>query len=167
MIESVETLESVLEPYAGQIVWCEKDEGIYRWDPVGGWEVQKWDKNTTVAMTTYDLNKQIIGQLEILDEVAMEEKGKVIREFCYSYKHQFFMLLCRDLNYYTVFYINPKLAIETVEDMVIECAKDIGQIKAIDVTEDNCAIEIWVTNEDNETYAMYFFPYDNGVIVCG
>lgn len=118
-------------------------------------------------MQAYDINKQIVGQLEILDEIALTSKAKEIRDFAYSSKHEFFMLLCRDLNYYTVFYLNAKLADETIEDVVIECAQDIGEIKAIDFVENNVAIEIWVTNEDNESFVMYFFPYDNGVVLCG
>lgn len=165
MIEQVETLDDILEPTAGQMVYCSSDEKCYRFDPVNGWEVV--EMNGGISMSAYDINKQVIGQLEILDEETMEEKKKAIRALCDEFKHQFYMLLCRELNYYTVFYLNAHLAIETVEDMVVECAQDIGNIKAIDKTEDGCAIEIWVTNEDNETYVMYFFPYENGVIVCG
>ena len=165
MIEQVETLEEVLEPRVGQTVFCNSDQKIYQWSPVEGWEEIHPEANIT--MKAYEMNKQIVGQLEVLDEEAMEEKKKAIRDFVYNWNHQFYMLLCRELNYYTVFYINPELAIETVEDMVIECAHDIGDIKAIDKTQDDCAIEIWITNCDNETYVMYFFPYENGVIVCG
>jgi hypothetical protein len=37
MIESVETLESVLEPYPGQVVYCQADKKDWRWDPIEGW----------------------------------------------------------------------------------------------------------------------------------
>lgn len=164
MIESVETLNDVLEPYAGQIVSCEQDGKVYRWDPIEGWKLFQFDSGIT--MNAYEINKQIIGQLQIMDNDTINEKKKLIREFVDKEHNQFYMLLCRDINYYTLFAIDVKLAEELIDDLVIECANDIGCIKAIDPTEDNRAIEIWVSNQE-ETYVMYFFPYDSGVIVCG
>ena len=164
MIESVETLESVLEPYTGQTVWCESDDKTYRWDPVEGWQECNFEGN--VSMSAYDINKQIIGQLQIMDNDTINEKKKLIREFVDEEHNQFYMLLCRDVNYYTVFVRDLKLADECIDDVVIECANDLGLIKSIELTEDKKAIEIWVSNSE-DTYAMYFFPYDRGVIVCG
>ena len=165
MIEQVNSLNEILEPTAGQTIFNLEDNNYYRYDPIEGWKTVKPEGN--FQMQAYDINKQIVGQLEILDETTLTNKAKEIRDFAYSSNHKFFMLLCRDLNYYTVFYLDAKQADETIEDVVIECAQDIGEIKAIDFVENNVAIEIWVTNNDNETFVMYFFPYDNGVILCG
>ena len=49
---------------------------------------------------------------------------------------------------------------------VIECLKNIGVIKAIDLTEENDAIEAWVDNEGEAT-CLYLFPYDNGIVQVG
>ena len=168
MIEQVEKLEDVLEPYHGQTVWCSDEDKIYRFDAVEGWqEIPEDNTNAEFNMNIYEMNKQIIGQLEILDETALAEKREFVRNFIGKWNHQYYMLLCRELNYYTLFHIDSKLADEPVEDVLLECAEVIGKIKSIEITEDDCAIEIWVTNSDNETYVMYFFPYDNGVVVCG
>ena len=167
MIEQVEKLEDVLEPYHGQMVWCSDEDKVYRFDAVEGWqEVPEDGANAQFNMNVYEMNKQIIGQLEILDKTTMEEKGKLVRDFVDSWGHKYYMLLCRELNYYTLFNINLKDADDTVEDVLFECAEVIGDIKSVEAVDDNCAIEIWVTN-DNDTYVMYFFPYDNGVVVCG
>lgn len=165
MIEQVNSLNEILEPTAGQTVFNLEDNSYYRYDPIEGWKMVKPEGN--FQMQAYDINKQIVGQLEILDEIALASKAKEIRDFAYSSNYKFFMLLCRDLNYYTVFYLDAKQADETIEDVVIECAQDVGEIKAIDFVENNVAIEFWVTNEDNESFVMYFFPYDNGVVLCG
>lgn len=168
MIEQVEKLEDILEPYHGQIVWCSDEDKAYRFDAVEGWqEVPEDSTSTQLNMNVYEMNKQIIGQLEILDKATMEEKGKIVRDFVSSWGHKYYMLLCRELNYYTLFNINLKDADETVEDVLFECAEVIGDIKSVEAVDDNCAIEIWVTSSDNDTYVMYFFPYDNGVVVCG
>lgn len=168
MIEQVEKLEDILEPYHGQTVWCSDEDCVYRFDAVEGWQkVPEDNTEAEINMNIYEMNKQIIGQLEILDEATMAEKGKLVRDFVSSWGNKYYMLLCRELNYYTLFDINLKDADETVEEVLFECSNAIGEIKSVEVTSDECAIEIWVTNEDNETYAMYFFPYDNGVVVCG
>ena len=164
MIESVETLNDILEPYAGQIVSCEQDGKVYRWDPIEGWKLFQFDGGIT--MSAYDINKQIIGQLKNLDKETLQEKEKLIREFCNQTKNTYYMLLCRDINYFTLFHLDLKIADETIEEAVIDCLKHIGNVKAIDLTEDGNAIELWVKNHD-EVYAAYFFPYDLGVCICG
>ena len=162
MIELVETLAEVLEPYTGQTVFCEADGLAYRWDPVAGWEQTEIDAGLNMNM--YDINKQIIGQLPDMDNDTINEKKKLIRDFVSEQHNQFYMLLCRDINYYTLFAIDKKNADECIEDVTIECINDIGVIKSIDLNE-NGAIEIWITQGDS-IYVAYFFGYDLGVIVC-
>lgn len=164
MIESVENLEAVLEPYNGQTVYNEADKKVYRWDAIEGW--QSADMESNVTMNAYDLNKQIIGQLKGLSDEDFEEKKNLIRKFCNDTNNEYYMLLCRDINYYTLFKMDLKLADEPINEVLIECAQGIGEIKAIDLTEDNGAIEFWMTYQD-ETYVAYFFPYDAGVVICG
>ena len=165
MFEEVKQLTDVVEPTAGQSVFCAADQKYYRWDPVEGWT--ELNMEGVISMNAYDVNKQIIGQLEILDEAALEEKHKLIREFVNKTNNKYFMLLCRDLNYYTLFVYDTHDAQECIDDVVIECANFLGKIKAIDTTEDQEAIEIWITNSSDSTHVMYFFAYDTGVIECG
>lgn len=163
MIEQVEQLEDVLEPYAGQTVYCAADEKYYRWDPVEGW--QKAPANLT--LNAYDLNKQIIAQLQALDADTLVEKKQLIRNFVRETKNQHYMLLCRDINYFTLFELDSfQNKNEKLENILIdECMSIMGDIKSIERTEDGGAIEIWYTAPD-DTYVMYFFPYDEGVILC-
>lgn len=167
MLEEVKTLNDVLEPYAGQIVSCEQDHKVYRWNPIAGWELFKF--NGDIKMSAYEMNQQIMGQLEILDETTIQEKKKMVREFVNSQPDTFFMLLCRDINYYTVFF-RTSTEIDVTEDiledvLIDECLNFIGDIKAIDMAEDGRSIECWLQNGD-KVYAAYFFPYDLGVVVC-
>ena len=74
MIESVENLEQVLEPYAGQTVWNEEDSKVYRWDPIEGWQEQPID--STFTLSAYDMNKQIIGQLQTMDNDTINQKKR-------------------------------------------------------------------------------------------
>ena len=166
MIEQVETLEEIIEPYAGQTVWCSSEDKVYRFDPVEGWQHVPNDNDTQLAMNIYDINKQVIAQLPAINEADMiAVKREIIRKYCNQMKAEYYMLLCRDINYYTVFRVDLKLADEPIEYALIDCANYIGTIKSVGLTEDEQAIELWMTHED-DTYVAYFFPYDKGVIVC-
>jgi hypothetical protein len=76
------------------------------------------------------------------------------------------MLLCHERRDYTLFRYtdnkNKEKDIQTIEEM-IECLLNRGQIKGIDITKDGIAIEIWISI-NGESFAYYFFPYDEGVI---
>lgn len=166
MIEQVEKLSDIEMPSHGQTVWCSSEDKCYRYDAIEGWQEVPEDNEATINMNMYDINKQIISQLPKMSDEALAEKIEEISKFIYETKNKFYMLLCRDINYFTLFMLVEK-AEETIEDILIECLHTLGEIKAIDPTDDG-AIEIWIENEffENGPYAMYFFPYDGGVEIC-
>ena len=163
MIEQVEKLEDVLEPYHGQTVWCSDEDCVYRFDAIEGWQkVPDDETETAINMNVYEMNCQIISQLSPLTDDEQHEKSKIITQLIDETRNRFYMLLCRDINYYTVLMRIPE-AEEMMEEVVIDCAKYVGDIKAIEMADG--AVEIWVSNDEG-TYAMYLFPYDGGVEVC-
>ena len=122
-----------------------------------------------ITMTAYDMNKQLIHQLSELDRDTIHQKKAMITNFCNEKQNGYYMLLCRDTNYYTVIHrISADASLDTIADVVTECAETQGAIKSIEITEDGGAIEIWVDNIyfEDSVYVMYFFPYDGGVEVC-
>ena len=165
MIEQVEKLSDIEMPSHGQTVWCSSEDKCYRYDAIEGWQEVPEDGSTEIGMNMYDINKQIISQLPAMSDEGIAEKLTEIKNYVDDLKNTFYMLLCRDINYYTVFMIDGD-AEEKFEDVLFECLKIFGQIKAID--EVDGAFEIWVENEffDNGPYAFYFFPYDTGVERC-
>jgi hypothetical protein len=168
MIESVETLESVLEPYPGQTVYCQADKKDWRWDPIEGWQDVSVSNTTLAEMSAYEINKQIISQLPNLSNKDLKEKTKLITKFISETNHKYYMLLCRELNYYTILANDPINAApnDYFGDVLLECLA-FWHVKAIDVsTETDIALEIWIAGDDDEVNVMYFFPYDNGVIAC-
>ena len=163
-INEVNTLDEVLEPEAGQVVLC--DGKAYRWDPIELWQEIKADA-PLASMSAYEMNKQIIRQLPNLSNKDLNEKTKLIRKFISETENKYYMLLCRELNYYTILVDEPEKAFPTdyFGDVLLECLC-YWDIKAIDLAEHG-GIEIWISVKDtDEIYTMYFFPYDNGVILC-
>lgn len=130
-------------------------------------EVYEENENTFVTgMTLYDLNKSLINQLMPLDDTELYEAGEDILAFCEENRNKYYMLLCHELRYFTLFnyYVVTDRPLPNIEEEVIACAHDIGSIVSVENKDD--AIEIWVKTEEDEVYVMYFFPYDRGVIKC-
>lgn len=73
------------------------------------------------------------------------------------------MLYGKEISYFTLYKI---IKPQCFGNEVIDCLKNIGIIKAIDFTETQDAIEIWV-EDDNGPTCLYLFPYDNGVVQVG
>lgn len=157
-----------LTPEPGQVVFIkdyDTDTGRLQTWTGTEWCDIKADANSEVSMTSYEINQQLISQLPALTENQIDEGKTKIYEFAKNNYNQYYMLLCRDLNYYTVLKRDPLNAApnDTLEQVVIECAQYLGNIKAIDATEG--AIEIW-TSTNEGTYVMYFFGYDGGIELC-
>ena len=127
----------------------------------GTWEeieLPKGELNTNL----YTMNKGLMAQLPDIKKKDLEAGKKKINQVASNGKY--FMLLCNELKYYTVFNIVPE-GEEKVEDVVLECIDCFGAtIKSIDNTPEG-ALEIWIV-KDEEAYAMYFFNYDGGVEIC-
>ena len=129
-------------------------------------------------MNMYDYNKAIFNNKPALTTEEIAEGKKLLARFfnrnVLKDRH-YFMLLCRDINYYTLFRAihTSEEAGRTFADETIECLNNLGVIKSIDrddLTKTN--IEIWVEIEEKdeegnatkEQVCMYIFPYDEGVI---
>lgn len=124
-------------------------------------EEQKISGN--LNMSLYDLNKSVISQLPDYDDEKFLIAIEKINNFVSNDK--FYMLLGREVNYYTVFMREPNEK-ETIGEAVVDCLKYFSpSIKSIDTTEDGSAIEVWIMDGDNPT-VMYFFSYNEGVVVC-
>lgn len=129
-------------------------------------EVQEWKEYETegIQMSLYDMNKQLIAQMpEMTDDDKMIE---IINNYKDKTDNSHYMLLCRDINYFTLFEEDPSTVQERFATLVLECIHDIGIIHDMMITEDNGAIEIWVKPfyEEADMLVMYLFAYDAGVV---
>ena len=120
------------------------------------------------GMNLYDLNKSLISQMPALTlEQIIRQKEVVVDPFLVATDSYYYMLLCNELKYYTIFNVNINMTEPTVGEELFACLNEFcDEVKSIEKTDDGCAIEIWFT-KDEETYVMYFFDYAGGVIHCG
>lgn len=117
------------------------------------------------GLSLYDLNKQLIEQLPDYSEENITAAITLIDDFIKEVNSEFYMLLNKDINYYTIFNVVDFVSEPICSEEIMACIKELGIIKSIDKTEDGQAIEIWIKQNDNIS-VMYLFDYAGGVIQC-
>lgn len=132
-------------------------------------ELQPEDKvkvsgTLNTGMTVYDLSKQIVknGMTPCVTSAELEPHKKLLRKFK---KLGYYMLMCRERNYYTVIRVRKAKNPDTFEDLVIELLQDNGVIYNLEYNKDKTAIECWIKIEE-EIYMFMLFPYSWGVLEC-
>ena len=147
----------------GQIV--RKEDGLYVYKDGEYYPIE--DQKIDTGMSLYDLNKQGYAQLLPYDETQIQDAIAWINEFSDKNKGKYYMLLCKEISYYTVF---EKDFLEydclSLGHGVIECLNNVGTIHGIDDNGEG-ALEIWVKTSDEEVYCMLLFNYDVGVVKVG
>ena len=118
-----------------------------------------------VEMSLYEINQSIISQLP---KYTAEQHADLISRIngWATFDTEYYMLLCRDINYYTIFHFNPEDSeFDTLGAGVNLLLQEVGfTIHSDEILDKHC--EIWGKN-DNGTYAFMLFPYDQGVINFG
>jgi len=162
-----ENQKIITDPEEGQRGYSPETGQLYEYRN-GKWELLK--ANGGLSMSCYDINKQIIAQLENIEnnEEKMQEAKDIIKKYTDCDRTTYYMLLCKDINYYTVFHVDPlfKEDYNTIVDEVIDCLHYIGAIKSVSLNNSGEGIEIWVHPVDSDPMVMYLFLYNNGVIQC-
>jgi len=147
----------------GDIAICEDTRKVYQYVN-GEWEPMKMSGG--LEMSLYEMNKQIIAQLPPYDDRDLLKLRKRINKFTEKLYNSYYMLLCKDFNYYTIFAHNEADAGEfkTIGHAVVAIIKEMNaQVYSADNMEDR--FEIWLKPEgEEEIYDFLFFPYDEGVV---
>lgn len=135
-------------------------------------------RQVSLGTSLYDMNKSLIEkQIPDLTDEEMQNKKTLIIDFINNTGNQYYMLLCNDRKDYTIFRreINENDDfLDNIEApdrdrlwnvLVDECLPNRGRTKSIELTENQDAVEIWISIE-GESYCYMFFPYDTAIIEC-
>ena len=151
------------EPQDGEIVINTIDDGYYVYKD-GNW-MKINVENSGLNLGLYDLNKQIIAQLPILSDEELSNKKTVINQLHEKFNNEYYMLYGKEMSYFTLFKLKDP---SRFGDEVVECLGYIdGDVKCIDITEPEDAIEIWVHEGTEDPTCLYLFPYDTGLVIVG
>lgn len=149
-------------PKDNELAVCEDTRQAYvgkngKWEPM--------DAKSEVKVNLYEINKTAMAQMKPLNLKQRLEAVQIINEFCGgATSDNYYMLLCKDLNYYTIFTVrNNNIGSTPIASTVLKCAEDMGQIVSVEKNNDMNSIEIWVKDK-NDAYCMIFFDYTAGVV---
>lgn len=146
-------------PEDGEII--QNLEGDYLIWKDGAWNKINYE-GSDINLSLYDMNKQIMTQLPPL--VDMEKAAEAVNTLYGKTENEFYMLYGKEISYFTLFRMDKPYWF--FEELIL-CLHSIGVIKAIDMTEDGNAVEIWVMDDNNEATCLYLFPYDDGLVKVG
>ncbi|MEG0153417.1 MAG: hypothetical protein RR744_09665 [Cellulosilyticaceae bacterium] len=114
-----------------------------------------------VKVSIYDLNKNIISQMPVVEKSEVCETIQQYLKSLYKIDElpEFFMLLAAEKRDFTVFYLDDVIInFEKIAEEMYEVLSNRGVIRDITINEDD-TIDAWV---DGILYKM--FKYDWGVI---
>ena len=134
-------------------------------------EFRKKTKNP--QLTLFELNKQMVGQLPPIDmtnEEASKRYNKAFNEFVEKIQNKYYMFLCRELNYFTLFHKSQNND-EAFSDVIIEIINNYGTWITWDWADDeHTNLEFWAKVQiqgKEEVCCFMLFGYDNGIVeVC-
>ena len=119
-------------------------------------EMEKKQIDVSIG-TLYDVNKSIVNSMKKLSTEEIEEKTKEMIAFIEQHLDNYYMLLCRERNDYTIFHKTLKDNSVIIKEL-LECLDVRGAVKGFDITPDEYAYEIWITSEEeNESYVIISF----------
>lgn len=124
-------------------------------------------ENKGFEINLYDLNKNIINQLNPLTIDEINSKANLFENYFDKVENTYHMLLCKDFNYYTIFSFSVMPEFSSFVEAVIAIITELGEVYSIEMNKDD-ALEIWIKpTEEENPYAFYLFPYDSGVVYYG
>ena len=117
-------------------------------------------------ITLYDFNKINMAQIKPYDPIVLYKRCQEIAKEIYDAGDKkvsnYWMLLCRERNDYTVFCI--KQSLNELISALQDCFMNRGHVLDITKQPDN-NYEIWIRDFDtNENVVYYLFDYNSAII---
>ena len=166
VVQTMAELYAVQNHVSGEMAMCVETKQFFYWDEDRGWVEINID-NKGFEMNLYELNKNVIGQLDPLTSNEITLKMSLIDEYYSKTNNTYHMLLCRDFNYYTIFSYDSMMSFPSFSGAVCTIITELGDVYSIDMNNDG-VLEIWIQpTGEASPYAFYLFPYDAGVVYYG
>lgn len=158
-VPNLKILQAIRHKELNEIAYVEDEKQYYQYDG-NEWKIQE----SNSSMDLYTVNKQIVTQLPTYNFEQRMDARELIHDITFDDNKKYFMLLCREIGYYTLF-VRDQGAKDSMNTVLFECLDSLGAIKSIDLTNDKTALEIWLVI-NGQAHVFYYFNYDLGVIPC-
>lgn len=125
------------------------------------------------GISVYDINASLIKNAPPLKWEGLHNAKSLINNFHKEHKNRYYMALCHNLRYFTVYDTKPNdckvidLATSFATE-VVNCTKLLGNILDVQISENHNSIEIWVRrNNKRGAECIVLLPYDKGMVKVG
>jgi hypothetical protein len=160
-VKNKEELEA-MEKVDGKLVYNGEDQKYYMAKANEWISVPVTMSSEGLVVNLYELNKQIVEQLDFITEEEFQGKRSMLEEFMTG---NAYMLYGREIGYFTVFmrdkdkkdYNNP---VDAFYDIFSIFEK---QVYSMEYNDDKTAIEIWIKFNEQAT-VLYLFDYSAAVV---
>lgn len=116
-------------------------------------------------MNLYELNKAAYASFKPLDIFTLNARKEEFEKFLA--KGKYYMLLCNELKYYTVFVKQKENNFHQIATEFISIVMELGEVLDIEYSKTMTAYEVWIRDKVTKEINMYaLFNYDGGVIEC-
>lgn len=118
-----------------------------------------------IEMTNYEIHKQLFQKIDPPDRTKLKKLfSSVGAWFSTDIECNYYMLLCREKNDYTVFHFN-NMNYDQGQQSVQRLLENRGTILDIIYVHGQDAYECWIKEKSSsEVYMYMLFPYNWGVI---
>ena len=165
IVSSVAELNSLQNVSDGDLILVDNDKQVYC---CTNGELTPISSDANLNLSLYDLNKNIISQLEPLDLNQIGEKMSLFKDFYNKTDNKHYMLLCKEYNYYTIFEYEHMLQVADFAGAVSNIVSELGDVYSIENDSTGGALESWVKAEgEGAPLVFYLLPYDQGVVYYG
>ncbi len=174
-VANVNILKALPNHENGEVAYVENEDCYYIFNN-DDWYPYKADYTSSgLKLSLYELNKSVVSQLPVFNKEAWDGAEKIVndwfsRQLDQEKKPKYFMLYGKDISYFTVFRrVSAGADYDDLFTGLKDVLADLGDVYAIDPTEDDGAIEVWIRyiDEDrdiDDIVCLYLFIYDEGVV---
>ena len=127
-----------------------------------------------IGYSMYDFNASLVKNYPPLKWKGLYNARFIINDFHNIHKNRYYIALCHNLRYFTVYDTKPNDA-EGAIDLsisfgaeVLDCSSNLGEILDVQLSSNEQSIEIWVKrNSERGAECIILIPYDKGIVKVG
>lgn len=164
-VKNIKFRDALMNHEEGEVVYCKEEDKFFlfhdnKWQSVEG----KINASGSFDVKKRDLLINSISSFEPYSEKMELELIKEISRFREKINSQYYMLLGKELNYFTLF-VRDEWSKADLSLGVLSCIKDLGNLIYVEQFEEDNAMIFWIKTHENQTITeLYLFDYSRGVI---
>lgn len=165
-VKNIQFRDALMNHTDGEAVYCEEEDQCYVWtngayQPVSS----SIDSAGEIKVNYRDLVINAISSFEPLNEEQLTHQQVLINAWDEFQNQDFYMLYCKEFDYFTLFHRVPNESNKCLGKEVLECLACVGSLIYVeDFTEEDKNIIFWIKTPEGKITEVYLFNYTEGVV---